>query len=956
MSRSMSWSTRAVRRTASVLVAVLVVAAAGASADAQTVTFAAPAAFATGSGPSAVASADFNGDGIPDLVVVNGNDDTISILLGDGAGGFVAGNTYATPSSPFGVAIADLNRDGIPDIVLINCSCVAALSVLLGNGDGTFAARVDYALADEPYGLVIADFNRDGLLDLAITSDVSDVVSILIGNLAAPGTFLAPVNYPTGSSPEAITAGDFNGDGIVDLAVVNAGSDTVSIFLGVGDGTFAAKVDYATDVVPEHVVVGDFNRDGVPDLAVASQTAESVSVLLGNAAVRGTFLAHVDYNVGITVYGLGVADVNGDGKLDLAVTNGDAPGLVFVLTGNGDGTFNASFGFAAGDSPLGLSIADLDGDGRLDVVVTDLFDDTVSVLLNTTPLRAGGLAFARSDVTMGAGPRSVAVGDFNRDGIPDVVTAGILLGVGSVTVRLGNGDETFGSPTSLAGVLAGPAGVAVGDVNGDGIPDVLWTDSSGGTAQLSVALGNGDGTFQSPIATTLTGAGHPQLALSDVNRDGILDVVLANTGAGSMSVLLGNGDGTFSRTDYRAGTQPWTVAISDLDGDGAPDIVVTNAASNSVSVFINTGTGTFGPALSYAMGATPRGLAVGDVNRDGIPDVVTVNVGSVSVRLGVGDGTLAARTDMSNPWTANQAVLADVNRDGHLDLVAGGVSGTVSVWLGNGDGTFAAPAAHPIASGAVTVAVADMDRDGRPDIVTANSATGKTSVLLARAAGFKFSAALYTVTEKVGSATITVLRVGDTSTSMSVRYETGTGTMTAGTDYMPTSGQLTFGVGETLKTFGVTIIDDDITEAAETLPLILSEPGGDSGLAVPSTATLKVTANDTPAIRFSSTMYSVSEDAGSATITVTRTAGAAATVTVHYATSNGTAIAGQDYTAVSGTLTFGPNVMSRNFAVPILQDTITEGAETINLTLSNAGGGAVVATPSTAVLTIKPSD
>src|SRR5438093_3965664 len=220
----------------------------------------------------------------------------------------------------------------------------------------------------------------------------------------------------------------------------------------------------------------------------------------------------------------------------------------------------------------------------------------------------------------------------------------------------------------------------------------------------------------------------------------------------------------------------------------------------------------------------------------------------------------------------------------------------------------------------------------------------------------QFDSATYSVAEEGGSATITVTRTGVANDVSTVQYATSNGSATAPADYTSRSGTLTLNPGETTKTFTIPIINDTLDENDETINLTLSNPSGGT-LGDTTTAVLTITDNDTAGtVQFSQASYSVTEGAASVTITVTRAGGAASGVTVDYATSNGTAAAGSDYTAKSGTLSFAAGVTSKTFAIPIVKDTLDESDETVNLTLSNPTGGATLGTPDTAVLTVIDND
>lgn len=238
--------------------------------------------------------------------------------------------------------------------------------------------------------MVAADFNHDGKLDLAVTDLTDEFVSILLGN--GNGTFQTPVSYVTSDQrgyAGPIAVADFNADGKLDLAVVNeGGGDNVAILLGAGDGTFGTAVNSSVGFSPVSIAVGDFTGHGKRDLAVANNgnpygvlgfVSGTVSILLCNG--DGTFQPAVNYDAGVASTAAAVADFNGRGKSDVAVTSF---GVVSVLGGNGDGTFRSPVSFAAGPSPFSLGVGDFNGDGKQDLaVVGDV--NLLFVLLNNTP-------------------------------------------------------------------------------------------------------------------------------------------------------------------------------------------------------------------------------------------------------------------------------------------------------------------------------------------------------------------------------------------------------------------------------------------------------------------------------------------------------------------------------------------------------------------------------------------
>lgn len=331
------------------------------------------------------AAADLNGDGKLDLMGTVSLQNAISVRLGNGDGTFQAEVDYPTATGPGNLVVRDFNGDGRPDIAVV---CSGMVSLLLGNGDGTFQTHIDSPVDSGlvTFGIDAGDFNGDGKLDLVVgyQDPSSNSVSVLLGN--GDGTFQPPVDYGTGNEPGAVAVADLNHDGKLDIVAANFGvfaGTSVSVLLGNGDGTFQPQAPYATSQGPLSVVVADFNGDGNPDLAVDCSCGYAtrcgypgqISILTGLG--DGTFASHVDYAASSFPYTVDTGDFNGDGILDLMVTDLDRS-EVSLLGGKEDGTFYpAAIVARTGGSPVGIAPGDFNGNGKLDAAIGTEFGVTL---------------------------------------------------------------------------------------------------------------------------------------------------------------------------------------------------------------------------------------------------------------------------------------------------------------------------------------------------------------------------------------------------------------------------------------------------------------------------------------------------------------------------------------------------------------------------------------------------
>ena len=635
-----------------------------------------------GTNLTSVAVGDFNGDGYPDVAGLNHSSnpnfpDDVEVALNDQHGGFRWAGRAQAEQGPGLMAAGDFNGDGRDDLVVANGAFTEHnLTILLSNGDGTFAGR-SQPVGVRPLVPIVADFNRDGHADLAVSYasffDVGGHVAILLG--AGDGTFSAGPTYNTpGRTP---LLADLNHDGLADILIVDGGGESL---LSRGDGTFA-EAPGIPGCCSAASNAGDFNGDGRTDLVEITSTG--LRTWLGME--DGTFasLASVPAPAGPVV----VADFDGDGRTDVALGIANT-----VYRGRGDGTFESP-----PHSPTGFVYPEM------------------------------------------------VTGDFNRDGQADVAfgssAADGVLGIPGtdVTVLLGRDDGTFGPPAHYrAGAV--PYRLALGDLNRDGIDDLVTANAQPVTGtvfgvyhwEISILAGRADGTFgdaaRFPISLPPS-----DLAVGDLNRDGWKDVVVSS-GNGAVLVLLNRGDGSLlPETRLEAGTQPWSVAVGDFNRDGSPDLVVTNLASNDLTILLGNGDGTFRAGVQYAAGIYPGAVVVGDFDGDGAQDLAMTHAAPLestshlltdgaSVLFGNGDGTFRPRVLLGSGQNPSGIVVGDFNADGIDDVaVAYRTLFSVSLFFGGPNRVFLPEAHHSVWPSPAALAAADVDHDGLRDLLVASS-------------------------------------------------------------------------------------------------------------------------------------------------------------------------------------------------------------------------------------------
>jgi hypothetical protein len=485
---------------------------------------------------------DVTGDGNPDVVLRTSNG--VSIYPGSGDGTFKVRNDFAVAGTG-GLAVVDMDGDSQPDILAAEGGIYSGVSneitLLLGDGTGGYPVVRTIVSAHTPRGLDVADVNGDSRPDLVAACGTSGLVTIHLGN--GDGSFGFQRRYTTGADPIAVALGDLDGDEVVDVVVAHQNSRSISVRRGTGNGTFGVRTDHETGLVrPVALTLEDLNGDGKSDVAVADagvSGSAQTAVFFGYGG--GVFDFQAATVFGLELSGIAAGDLNGDGLSDLVVTDA-AANRASTLLGTGQGAFMPVLHYGAGGGASGVALGDVNGDAHIDVVTANPDGGSVTVLLGS----GDGTFYAEQTLQTSEGCRAVAICELNDDLIPDLVTANGLSG--TLSLLLGEGGGAFAPAITLQTGLH-PTSLVVTDLDGDSVADIiLGAGSDPGppgqfpapTSVIATLLGLGAANFGAPIMYG-TGLSPQSIAVADLNTDGRMDLVAANRGSDEIVVLMGSG-------------------------------------------------------------------------------------------------------------------------------------------------------------------------------------------------------------------------------------------------------------------------------------------------------------------------------------------------------------------------------------------------------------------------------
>ncbi len=753
-------------------------------------TFATAVPYPTGDAGRGLALGDMNGDGILDMVTANtGEDGTVSVLLGVGDGTFLAKTDYTVGNLPANVTLADFNGDGMLDLadsdledgtvtVLLQAETQTAIATgVSAPGSGVQSTVANYRGDVERAQSTSAPVSLTGDNGMTTTTTTTLTIApnpVVFGAATTLTAAIAPI--PTGCSPLG-SVSFYDGATLLGTGTVNSSGVATLLVSDLAIGFYSVIAEYSGDVAGLHGSISAPVTVHVTSAAMAAVTlavsAASVTAgtattltatvlngisevtsgtitfcdatatrcqgtaILGTAGLTSTGTAALKLTFGVGTYSID-AVFTGDNALQGGVSTAHP----LTVTGAASYVSQTTLGSSgsAGNYTLTATVKAF-GVAALSGTTSFLDTSNANAVVGTATFNPATLAYGFI-ATLGTplnepnGPENVVTGDFNNDGVLDYAIGDN--NAATISVFIGTGNGAF-LPAVTYPIALESTDLKVGDFNGDGKLDLVSVGPTDGPSQISVLLGDGDGTFQPQVPYTVGGAGI-SVVVGDFNGDGFEDIATANIGDDTVSILLGRGDGTFqNQVQYPVGEGPLSLTAGDFNGDGILDLAVLNSADQTVGVLLGNGDGTFPAQATYPVGSGSDPydsdyILAADFNKDGKLDLVVANYdeNTMSIFLGNGDGTFQTQVEYPTGDGPNDLAIGDFNHDGNLDVAISDNNDTsVSILYGNGDGTFQAPVVDDVAGeGPWGIAAGDFNGDGLTDLVVTNNEDGTVSVLL----------------------------------------------------------------------------------------------------------------------------------------------------------------------------------------------------------------------------------
>ncbi len=756
--------------------------------------------FIPGSNPRSISSADLNGDGKADIVVTNQGSATISVFKNTSTSGILSFDPkvdFETGPDPFSLFTGDFDGDGMLDLAITNFNSgnTSTVSILRNTSSGgliSFAPKEDFSTGNGTIGVSIDDFDGDGKPDLLVGSGNSGMISIFKNTSASAGSisFASRMDIMTITHSDHVSIGDLDGDGKPDIVFSVFSNQLVSIYRNTssggvisfdsdGDysrGFYSSGICYSTGSNPENIAIGDLDDDGKPDITIPNYGSNTVSVFRNTGSSGNiSFDAKIDFTTGNNPTRVSIGDLDGDGKLDLAVTNGQSNTVsVFKnLCTTGNISFASKVNYITAMEPTSVSIGDLDGDSKPDIAITNGTSGSISVLRNiiykptitsftpvsgvigsTVTIKGTGFSVTptdnivyfggvRAEVTAATETFLVVKVPIGAGYQPITVTTNHLTGYSTQQFNVTfAGTGTINSESFIKTVQYDVTGSSyfsgsTADFDCDGKLDIISVNYSGKSVSVFKNTSTvGTISFADKIDSE-TESNPGAIAIGDLDGDGMLDFAITNDVSRIVSVYRNiSTPGTIlfaDRTNYSAGTYPVDISISDIDEDGKPDLIIANSQEAKVSILKNSGTvGTisFDNRIDFSTGSGSNSLSVGDFNNDRKPDIAVTNYISNTLSIikntsTIGTISFADKVDFSTNIKPLYISNGDINGDGKLDLIISCFNLneiTVMQNTSSEANISFSPNIIDIGSSSNLISVGDLDGDGKPDLALPGSA------------------------------------------------------------------------------------------------------------------------------------------------------------------------------------------------------------------------------------------